>query len=153
MTLRSLCLAALLFFLSACVGKSAPTDTESAEFKDATTIQAYLQRDGLATWLQIRILSVDSEIMKYGTFDGLGKTFIISPGDNTVAVEVTANGGFDSACPCRGIEVLKFVSETGHAYRVRDQLDGDEADLWIEDLATNAPVTELVRLRPRETDA
>lgn len=147
---------ALLFFvlslsLSACVSNSAPTDTESAEFKNATTIQAYSQRDGLATWLTIRILSVDDQILKYGTFDGVGKTFVISPGDNTVAVEVTANGGFDSACPCKGIEVVKFVSEPGHAYRVRAQLDGDEADLWVKDLATNAPVTEVMRLRPRET--
>lgn len=150
MILRSLFFVALLLSLSACVGNSAPTDTESAEFKNATTIQAYSKRDGLATWLTIRILSVDEQIVKYGTFDGAGKTFTISPGDNTVAVEVTASGGFDSACPCKGIEVIKFFSKPGHSYRVRAELDGDEADLWIEDLATNAPVTEVMRLRPRE---
>lgn len=138
-----------LLALSACA--SAPTDTESREFKDTTTIQAYSQRDGLATWLKLRILSVDDQIMKYGTFDGAGKSFVISPGSNTVAVELTANGGFDSACPCMGIEVLKFVSQPGRAYRVRAQLDGDDADLWIEDLATEEPVTEIRRLRPQET--
>ncbi len=150
MILRSLFFVALLLSLSACVGNSAPTDTESAEFKNATTIQAYSKRDGLNTWVELRLLSVDDQYIKYGTFDGAGKTFVISPGNNTVAVEVSASAGYRSVCPCKGIEVIKFVSKPGHSYRVRAELDGDEADLWIEDLATNAPVTEVMRLRPRE---
>lgn len=136
-----------IFALSACA--SAPTNTESGEFKNATTIQGYNQQEGLATWLHIRILSVDFKPMDYGIFDGDGKTFLIPPGKNLVAVELEANTGHGSACPCKGTEQFKLVAEPGHSYRVKAQLDGDMATLWIEDLATNEPVTEIKNLRPR----
>ena len=136
-----------LLALSACA--SSPTNTESREFKDTTTIQGSFEQESPLTWYHIKILSVDSSLMDYGLFDGFGKTFVISPGDSRIAVELEANGGFGSACPCKGIESFKLVTKPGHAYRVRAEMDDDKAKLWIEDLATNQPVTEIKNLRPR----
>lgn len=147
MIVRALFSVVFLLSLAACA--SSPTNTENGQFENATTIQGYNQLDGLTTWLHIRILSVDGKLMDYGLFGGFGKTFLISPGNNSVAVELTADSGFGGACPCKAIELFTLVSKPGHAYRIKAQLDGDNATLWIEDLATNEPVTPVINLRPR----
>lgn len=138
---------AFLFLLSAC--SSAPTNTESGEFKNATTIQGYFEQDSPLDWLQIKVLSVNGEQKEYGLFGGFGKTFVISPGESRVVAELRTNTGFGGACPCKRIEVFKLKVEPGHSYRVKAKLEGDNAKFWIEDLATSAPVTPIVNLRPR----
>ncbi len=144
MFFRAFLFLVLSLSLSACV--SDPYKIDDDQIENAATIQGYSQRDGFTTWMYLRIESIDGKSSDYPLFSGFDHQIPIAPGKRRVVVGIQANNG-GGGCPCEGVLGLDVLIEPNAAYVTKARIEGEFAEVWVEDIATSTPVTRKRRLR------
>ncbi len=135
--------ALALFALSACASNPYKIDKDQVE--GVSTIKGYSERNGLFTWLNARIDSIDNKTVNYILKSETDYEIPVTPEKHKFVVLTEFNNQYGGACPCQSFMELEAEIEPNKNYGVKARVNGASLELWIEDLADATPITEVAK--------
>lgn len=137
----------LLFALSACTFNAHKIAEDQIE--TAATVNEYVELDAEGEDLvRVWIYAVDRKKTPQPFAGDHEGPVLVAPGARKITLGIRASGRFNRNCPCVSRIELDTTIEPNGNYRGMAQREEGFVYLWLEDLATNEPVTIKLRLRP-----
>ncbi|MEQ1750557.1 MAG: hypothetical protein ABL974_14110 [Prosthecobacter sp.] len=105
------------------------------------------ESSGIYTWKRIRIEAIDFKAINYLTsWTEQSKKMIVNAGKHSVMIRGDFNRKFNDTGPYSSLCLITMSFVPGSNYQVKGQVEDSVMKMWIEDVSSGKPSSEVVKV-------
>lgn len=126
----------LAFMLTSCSSMNSYVEPNNTASQPLSTIHGEDQSNGLFTWRESRITSIDDKDISYRAEDFIGTSISrriiqVTPGHHNFVILTRFNRSYSGSGPFQAITELQATLKPGINYRINSDVKGAHVAVWI----------------------